>query len=87
LIMRLQTVKSSLLMKAIIKTIKELRRLISKDYLLIEIGIREVWKLSELASSWGHKSAGEWRYNKSYTILQALTLQWVTRLLGSITKL
>jgi len=73
-------------MKTIIKTIKELKQIVSGEYKLVEVGIREVWKLSELASSWGHKTAREWRRNKSYIILQALTLQWLARLFGGIIR-
>jgi len=74
MIMKLDNIKSILLMKAIIKTIRELKQIMSREYNLVEIGIREAWKLSELASSWGHMKAREWRSNKAYVIIQALTL-------------
>jgi len=74
-------------MKTIIKTIKELKQIASREYKLVEVGVREAWKLSELASSWGHKKAREWRRNKSYIILQALTLQWISRLFNSIIEM
>lgn len=79
--------KSILLMKAIIKTIRELKQLLSKESRLVEIGLSEAWKLSELASSWGHKNAKEWRNNKNYIILQALILQWLSRLYRGIIKM
>jgi len=86
-IMRLDHVKSILLMKTIIKTIKELKQIASREYKLVEVGVREAWKLSELASSWGHKKAREWRSNKAYIILQALTLQWISKLFNGIVKM
>ena len=86
MIMKMSRIRSMTLMKAIIKTIRLLSQIISKEYELLQIGIQEAWKLSELASSWGHKTAREWRRNKSYIILQALTLQWLTRLLGGLTR-
>jgi hypothetical protein len=87
MIMRLGRVKSILLMKAIIKAIKELKRIASQEYRLVEIGLPEAWRLSELASSWGHKKARGWRSNKAYVILQALTLQWISRLFNGIVKI
>jgi hypothetical protein len=84
--MRISRIKSMTLMKAIIKTIRMLRQIVSKEYELLQIGIQEAWRLSELASSWGHKTAREWRRNKSYIILQALTLQWLARLFGGIIR-
>ena len=86
-VMRLESIKSILLMKAIIKTIRELKQLISREYSLVEIGVREAWRLSELASSWGHENAGEWKNNKAYIILHALTLKWISRLFNSIIKM
>jgi len=87
MIMRLTRVRSIILMKAIIKAIRELEQIISQEHRLIEVGVREAWKLSELASSWGHKTAREWRNNKAYIILQALTLQWISRLFNSIIRI
>jgi len=84
MIVKISRVKSMVLIKTIIKTIRMLRQLISKEYELIQIGIQEAWKLSELASSWGHKTASEWRNNKSYILVQALTLRWLARLFGGI---
>jgi hypothetical protein len=86
MIMRLSSVRSMILMKAIIKTIMVLRHIVSREYRLIQIGVREAWRLSELASSWGHKTAKEWRNNKSYIITQALTLRWLARLFGGIIR-
>jgi hypothetical protein len=82
MIMRISRIRSMTLMKAIIRTIKMLREIVSGEYRLIQIGIREAWRLSELASSWGHKTAKEWRNNRSYIILQGLTMQWLARLFG-----
>ena len=87
LMMRLTRVRSILLMKAIIKAIRELKRIASQEYRLVEAGIREAWRLSELASSWGHKTAREWRSNKAYIILQALTLQWISRLFNGMVRI
>jgi hypothetical protein len=86
-IMKLDSIKSILLMKTIIKTIRELKKIVSREYDLVEKGVREAWKLSELASSWGHMKAREWRNSKAYIIIQALTLQWISRLFNSITKM
>jgi len=82
-IMRLGHVKSILLMKSIINTIRELKRIVSREYRLVEVGVREAWKFSELASSWGHEKAREWRSNRAYIILQALTLQCPSRFVAS----
>jgi hypothetical protein len=84
MIMRISRIRSMTLMKAIIRTIKMLREIVSGEYRLIQIGIREAWRLSELASSWGHKTAKEWRNNRSYIILQGLTMQWLARLFGGV---
>ena len=87
LMMRLARVRSILLMKAIIKAIRELKQIASQEYRLVEVGICEAWRLSELASSWGHKRAREWRSNKAYIILQALTLQWISRLFNGMVRI
>ena len=87
MIMRISRVRSMVLMKAIIRTIRVLRQIVSREYRLIQIGVQEAWRLSELASSWGHRTAREWRNNKSYIILQALTLQWLARLFGGIIEI
>ena len=87
LMMRLTRVRSILLMKAIIKAIRELKRIASQEYRLVEAGVHEAWRLSELASSWGHKTAREWRNNKAYVILQALTLQWISRLFNGTVRI
>jgi hypothetical protein len=80
----LDTVRSHVLIKAIVKTIMELKRIVSVERRLIEAGVGEAWKLSELAQRWGHKTAREWRNNKAYIIVQALTLQWVSKLFRNI---
>jgi len=87
MIMRISRIRSMTLMKAIIRTIRVLRQIVSKEYRLIQIGVQEAWRLSELASSWGHKTAREWRNNRSYIILQALTLEWLSRLFGGFMKI
>ena len=87
MIMRLTRVRSIILMKAIIKAIRELKQIISQEHRLIEVGVHKAWKLSELASSWGHKTAREWRNNKAYIMLQALILQWISRLFNSIIRI
>ena len=87
MITRISRIKSMTLMKAIIRTIRVLRQIVSREYRLIQIGVQEAWRLSELASSWGHKTAREWRNNKSYIITQALTLQWLARPFGGIIKI
>jgi len=87
MIMRLTRVRSIILMKAIIKAIRELKQIISQEHRLIEVGVHEAWKLSELASSWGHKTAREWRNNKAYIILQALILQWISRLFNGTVRI
>jgi len=87
LMMRLARVRSILLMKAIIKAIRELKQMASQEYRLVEAGIHEAWRLSELASSWGHKTAREWRNNKAYIILQALILQWLSRLFNGMVRI
>jgi|FaiFalFF_MnMetaG_3_1042247.scaffolds.fasta_scaffold13355_1 hypothetical protein len=81
---RLETIRSYVLIKAIVKTIMELRRIVSVERRLVEAGVGEAWKLSELAQRWGHKTAREWRNNKAYIIVQALTLQWVSKLFRNI---
>jgi len=82
--MRLDRVRSSVLIKAIVKTIIELKSIVSMERRLVEAGVGEAWKLSELAQRWGHKTAREWRNNKAYIIVQALTLQWVSKLFRNI---
>jgi hypothetical protein len=82
--MRLDRVRSPVLIKAIVKTIMELRRILSVERRLVEAGVEEAWKLSELAQRWGHKTAREWRNNKAYIIVQALTLQWTSKLFRNI---
>ena len=82
LIMKLKKTKSITLIKAIIKTIKELKELISREYKLIQLGIKYAWKMSMLASSWGHPNAENWKHDKSFIIHQALTLKWLSKLFG-----
>lgn len=54
----LDTVRSPYPDKAIVKTIIELRRIVSMERRLVEVGISEAWKLSELAQKWGIKQQG-----------------------------
>ncbi|MEM3688049.1 hypothetical protein [Saccharolobus sp.] len=84
LLMRLETVKSLILMKAIVKTIKELKEIISEEAKLIRMGLSEAWKISELASKWGHSSSRSWKSNKYFIIYQALTLKWIKKLFGLV---
>ena len=81
---RLETIRGHVLIKAIVKTVMELKGIVSVERRLVEAGIGEAWKLSELAHRWGHKTAREWRNNKAYIIVQALTLQWVSKLFRNI---
>ncbi|MEM4467007.1 MAG: hypothetical protein QXE61_07735 [Nitrososphaerota archaeon] len=80
ILMKPRTIKSITLMKVIVKTIKELKEIISEETKLIKIGLNEAWKISELASKWGHKSSKNWRNNKYFIVWQALTLKWISRL-------
>jgi len=80
--MRLETVKSLILMKAIVKTIKELKEIISEEAKLIRMGLSEAWKISELASKWGHSFSDSWKNNKYFIIYQGLILKWIFRLFG-----
>jgi len=82
LMMKLKKIKSITLIKAIIKTIKELKGLISREYKLIQLGIKYAWKISMLASSWGHPNAESWKHDKSFIIHQVLTLKWLSKLFG-----
>jgi len=55
----LDTVRSHVLIKSIVKTIMELKRIVSVERRLVEAGVGEAWKLSELAHRWGCKTARE----------------------------
>ncbi|MEM2292162.1 MAG: hypothetical protein QXX41_02705 [Nitrososphaerota archaeon] len=76
---KLKAVKSLTLIKVIVKTIKKLKEVISAEVRLLKLGMKAAWKISELASSWGHSSSRNWRNNKYFIIWQALTLKWVSR--------
>ena len=82
LIMKPTKVRSLQLIKTLVKTIKKLRDLISEARIPIKAGIRKAWRLSSLASSWGHPSAENWRNDKVFILYQAITLKWLSRLFG-----
>ena len=82
LMMKLTRIRSVQLIKVLVKTIKMLRDLISEAYIPIRAGIRQAWSLSALASSWGHLSAESWRNNRAFILYHAMTLKWLSRLLG-----
>jgi len=82
LIMKPARIRSVQLIKTLVKTIKKLRDLISEARIPIKAGIRKAWRLSSLASSWGHPSAENWRNDKAFILYQAITLKWLSRLFG-----
>ena len=82
LIMKPTKVRSLQLIKTLVKTIKKLRDLISEARSPIKAGIRKAWRLSSLASSWGHPSAENWRNDKAFILYHAMTLKWLSRLFG-----
>lgn len=84
LLMKLKTIKSRILMKAVIKTIKKLRELASEEAKLIDRGLSEAWRISELASIWGHPFSKNWRNNKYFIIYQAITLEWIKKLFRGV---
>jgi len=84
MVMGISRVRSRVLMRAIVRAIRALREAVSEESRLIRIGVGLAWRLSELAHSWGHKTAMEWRNNRSYIILQGLTMKWLARLFGGI---
>ena len=85
LIMKLKTVKSLDLVKVIIKTIRELKELLSREAQLIKLGMEKAWQISLLASKWGHPRAREWRNDKGFLIYWGLTMRWLTKLFGGVT--
>jgi len=84
LIMKPTKVRSLQLIKTLVKTIKKLRDLISEARIPIKAGIRKAWRLSSLASSWGHPSAKNWRNDKAFILYQAITLKWLSKLFGGV---
>ncbi len=84
LIMKPTKVRSLQLIKTLVKTIKKLRDLISEARIPIKAGIRKAWRLSSLASSWGHPSAENWRNDKAFILYQAITLKWLSKLFGGV---
>ncbi|MCS7126394.1 MAG: hypothetical protein NZ929_05755 [Aigarchaeota archaeon] len=74
-------------MKVIVKTIRELKEVLSEETRLIKIGVNEAWKISKLALSWGHTTSRNWRNDKYFIIYQALTLKWISRLYWSDVKI
>ena len=85
LIMKLKTVKSLDLVKVIIKTIRELKELLSREAQLIKLGMEKAWQISLLASKWGHPRAREWRNDKGFLIYWGLTMRWLTKFFGGVT--
>ena len=84
LIMKPIKVRSLQLIKTLVKTIKKLRDLILEARIPIKAGIRKAWRLSSLASSWGHPSAENWRNDKAFILYQAITLKWLSKLFGGV---
>ena len=84
LMMKLAKIKSMQLFKAIIKTIKKLKELVLEDHIPVKAGIRQAWKISMLASSWGHPSAQNWKNDKAFILYQALTLKWLSKPFGGV---
>lgn len=82
MIMKLRNIKSILLIKTLIRVIKMLRELSSKDFEYLKEGVKEAWRLSMIASSWAHPTATSWKNNKAYIAYLGLTLKWIHRLLG-----
>ena len=85
LIMKLKAVKSLDLLKVMVKTIRELKELLSKEFQLIKMGMEKAWQISLLASRWGHPRACEWRNDKGFLIYWGLTMSWLTKLFGGVT--
>ena len=82
LMMKLTRIKSVQLFKAIIKTIRKLEELVLEDRIPVRAGVRLAWRISMLASSWGHPNAESWRNDKAFILYQALTLKWLSKLFG-----
>jgi len=85
LIMKLKAVKNLDLLKVMIKTIRELKELLSKELQLIKMGVEKAWQISLLASKWGHPRACKWRNDKGFLIYWGLTMCWLTKLFGGVT--
>ena len=82
--MKLTRIKSMQLFKAIIKTVRKLKELVLEDHIPVKAGIRQAWKISMLASSWGHPNAQNWKNDKAFILYQALTLKWLSKLFGGV---
>ncbi|MEM3081548.1 MAG: hypothetical protein QXH35_07640 [Nitrososphaerota archaeon] len=80
-------VRSVVLVKAVVKAVKELNVLVSKTYSLMRAGVAEAWKLSQIAKQWGHPNAESWRNSKPFIIYQAISLRWLRKLFGPLIKL
>jgi hypothetical protein len=72
---RLNWIRSTALIEAVVKKIIELRRILSIELRLVKAGVCEARTLSELANRWSHRTAREWRGNKAGILIQGLTLQ------------
>ncbi len=80
LMTKLPKIRSMELIRAIVKAVKKLRDIASEVYIPIKDGIREVWKLSILAQSWGHPNAESWRRDRVFILYQAITFKLLSRL-------
>ncbi|MEM2485570.1 MAG: hypothetical protein QXU87_09920 [Candidatus Caldarchaeum sp.] len=80
-------VRSMVLIKAVVKAVRELNILVSKTYSLMRAGVVEAWKLSHIAKQWGHPNAESWRNSKPFIIYQAISLQWLKKLFGPLISL
>ncbi|MEM2276172.1 MAG: hypothetical protein QXI11_02565 [Thermoproteota archaeon] len=79
----LKIIRSITLIKAIINAIKEMKHVLSVKVQLISKGISDAWKLSMLATAWGHSTAYSWRYDMNFIIYCGLTASWIFRLFAS----
>ncbi len=68
LVLRLDGIKfaSPVLLKALVNSLKKIRLLLSHPTLLAAIGTRWAWSASELAYSWGHAYARNWRRDRGF---------------------
>jgi hypothetical protein len=80
--LRLTRVRSMELIRLVVRTIMELRELAMERYIPLRAGVRHAWRLSMLASSWGHPTADEWRNDTAFIIYNAVTLKLLSRFYG-----
>ena len=81
---KLKSIKSIILIKTLVKVIKTLKELSCRELEYIKEGVKEAWRLSEIASTWGHAEAASWRNNKAYMLCLGLTVKWIHKLLGIV---